>query len=168
MCTQSLSCVACFANPWTELHQILCPRGFSRQEYWSELPCLPPGGLPNPGIKPRSPTLQVDPLLSEPSRKSVSPNKQNLSIRQFNTFLWVVFFIILKVSVPSTYISFLFLLLFKCILILDQIYLFYSTKKLLMIIGQISFLFLISFLLLYLLIPSLWGWCLFDILCLSS
>ena len=26
--------------------------GFSRQEYWSGLPCLPPGDLPNPGIKP--------------------------------------------------------------------------------------------------------------------
>ena len=25
--------------------------GFSRQEYWSELPCPPPGDLPNPGIK---------------------------------------------------------------------------------------------------------------------
>ena len=29
--------------------------GFSRQEYWSGLPCPPPGGLPNPGIKPTSP-----------------------------------------------------------------------------------------------------------------
>ena len=26
--------------------------GFSRQEYWSELPCPPPGDLPNPGIEP--------------------------------------------------------------------------------------------------------------------
>ena len=31
------------------------------------LPCLPPGYLPNPGIKPRSPTLQADSLLSEPA-----------------------------------------------------------------------------------------------------
>ena len=36
---------------------------FSRQEYWSELPCLPPGDLPNPGIKPASPALQADSLL---------------------------------------------------------------------------------------------------------
>ena len=28
--------------------------GFSRQEYWSGLPCLSPGHLPNPGIKPAS------------------------------------------------------------------------------------------------------------------
>ena len=27
---------------------------FSRQEYWSGLPCPPPGGLPDPGIKPTS------------------------------------------------------------------------------------------------------------------
>ena len=29
--------------------------GFSRQDYWSGLPCPPPGDLPNPGIKPVSP-----------------------------------------------------------------------------------------------------------------
>ena len=39
--------------------------GFSREEYWGGLPCPPPGDLPNPGIKPRSPALQVDSLLSE-------------------------------------------------------------------------------------------------------
>ena len=35
---------------------------FSRQEYWSGLPCPPSGGLPNPGIEPRSPALQADSL----------------------------------------------------------------------------------------------------------
>ena len=34
--------------------------GFSKQEYWSALPCPLPGDLHNPGIEPRSPTLQVD------------------------------------------------------------------------------------------------------------
>ena len=38
--------------------------GFSRKEYWSGWRCPPPGDLPNPGIKPRSPTLQKDSLLS--------------------------------------------------------------------------------------------------------
>ena len=28
--------------------------GFPRQEYWSGLPCPPPGDLPDPGIKPTS------------------------------------------------------------------------------------------------------------------
>ena len=40
---------------------------FSRLEYWSELPS--PGDLPNPGIEPRSPALQVDSLSSEPPGK---------------------------------------------------------------------------------------------------
>ena len=39
--------------------------GFSRQEYWSGLPCPSPGDLPNPGIKPGSPALQADSLPSE-------------------------------------------------------------------------------------------------------
>ena len=39
--------------------------GFSRQEYWSGLPYLPAGDLPDPGIKPRSPALQADSLPSE-------------------------------------------------------------------------------------------------------
>ena len=36
---------------------------FSRQEYWSGLPCPPLGDLSDPGIKPLSPALQVDSLL---------------------------------------------------------------------------------------------------------
>ena len=39
---------------------------FSRQEYWSGLPFPSLGDLPNPRIKPRSPALQVDSLLTEP------------------------------------------------------------------------------------------------------
>ena len=39
---------------------------FSRQKYWSGLPFPSPGGLPDPGIKPESPTLQVEALPSEP------------------------------------------------------------------------------------------------------
>ena len=35
---------------------------FSRQEYWSGLPCPSPGDLSDPGIKPRSPALQEDSL----------------------------------------------------------------------------------------------------------
>ena len=47
-----LSCVQLFATPWTVAHQAPLSMRFSRQEYWSRLPCPPPGGLPNPGIKP--------------------------------------------------------------------------------------------------------------------
>ena len=34
--------------------RLLCPWGFSRQEYWSEGPCPPPGNLPDPGMEPTS------------------------------------------------------------------------------------------------------------------
>ena len=43
--------------------------GFFRQEYWSMLPFISPGDLPNSGIKPVSPTLQAESLLSEPPGK---------------------------------------------------------------------------------------------------
>ena len=43
--------------------------GFSRQEYWSGLPFPSPGDLPDSGIKPRSPALQADALISEPPGK---------------------------------------------------------------------------------------------------
>ena len=39
---------------------------FSRQEYWSGLPFPSPGDLPDSGIEPGSPALQVDSLPSEP------------------------------------------------------------------------------------------------------
>ena len=41
------------ATPWTAAPhtRLLCPWGFSSQEYWSGLLCPSPGGLPNPGIK---------------------------------------------------------------------------------------------------------------------
>ena len=46
-------------------HKVPLSMGFSRQEYWSGLPCLPPGYLPKPGIRLVSlaaPVLQVDSL----------------------------------------------------------------------------------------------------------
>ena len=43
--------------------------GFSRQEYWSGLPFLSPGDLPNPGIKPASPTLAGKFFTAEPPGK---------------------------------------------------------------------------------------------------
>ena len=48
------SCVQLFATPWTAVCQPPLSVGFSRQEYWSGLPCPSPGHLPNPGIKPES------------------------------------------------------------------------------------------------------------------
>ena len=51
-----------FACPWTVAHQAPLSRGFSQQEYWGGLPCLPPGDLPDPGIELMSPALQADSL----------------------------------------------------------------------------------------------------------
>ena len=63
---KSLSHVRLFVTPWTVAHQASPSMGFSRQEYWSGLPFPSPGDLPDPGIKPRSPTLEADALTSEP------------------------------------------------------------------------------------------------------
>ena len=59
---ESLSRVRLFATPWPVAHQAPLSMGFSRQECWGGLPCLPSGGLPDPGIKPGSPALQADSL----------------------------------------------------------------------------------------------------------
>ena len=45
--------------------------GFPRQEYWSGVPFPSLGDLPDPGIEPRSPTLQADALTSAPPLKMV-------------------------------------------------------------------------------------------------
>ena len=59
--------------------RLLYPWGFSRQEYWSGLPRSPPGNLPNLGMEPRSPALQVDSLPSEP------PGKPKIRFRRHQT-----------------------------------------------------------------------------------
>ena len=40
-----------FVTPWSVARQASLSMGFSRQEYWSRLPCPPPGDLPNQGIE---------------------------------------------------------------------------------------------------------------------
>ena len=50
----SCSVMSDSVTPWTVACQASLSMEFSRQEYWSGLPCPPPGDLPNPGIKHRS------------------------------------------------------------------------------------------------------------------
>ena len=57
------------AIPWTAACPAPLSMEFSRQEYWSGLPFPSPEDLPNPGIKPKSPTLQADSLPPEPQGK---------------------------------------------------------------------------------------------------
>ena len=64
MCAYVISRVQLFATPWT-----IQSMEFSRPEYWSEYLFTSPGDLPNPGIEPRCPALQVDSLPAEPPGK---------------------------------------------------------------------------------------------------
>ena len=63
--------------------------GFSKQEHWSGLPFPSPGDLPDPGIEPRSPTLQADALPSElpGKQKDLSGN----TTTKCNVVFWVEF-----------------------------------------------------------------------------
>ena len=54
-----------FATPWTVALQASLFVGFFRQEYWSGLPLPSPGDLPDPGIEPKSLTLEAQSLPSE-------------------------------------------------------------------------------------------------------
>ena len=54
LCAQLLGRVQLFTTLWTATHQAPLSMRFPRQEYWSGLPCPPPGDLPDPGIKPAS------------------------------------------------------------------------------------------------------------------
>ena len=65
------------ANPWT-----IQSMEFSRPEYWSVLPFPSPGDLPNPGMEPRSPTLQTDSLPAEPQGKPKNTGVGSLSLLQ--------------------------------------------------------------------------------------
>ena len=75
LCTvlSCFSCVWLFGTPWTAAHQISLSMGFSRQEYWSGLPCSLPGYLPDPRIDSGSPAPQAYSLPSEPSGKPIIP-----------------------------------------------------------------------------------------------
>ena len=69
---QPLQSVQFFGTPCTVARQAPLSMGFSRQEYWSGLPCPSSGYLPNPGIEPAfpvSPALQADSLRIEPPGK---------------------------------------------------------------------------------------------------
>ena len=84
-------------NSW-----LLCPWGFSRQEQWSGVPCRPPGNLPNPGIEPRSPALQVVSLSSEPPGKPSIHALMELFVNFFvQKCLWDSFTLLHKSRIRS-------------------------------------------------------------------
>ena len=67
---ESFSRVGLFATPWTVAYQASPSMG-----YWSGLPFPSPGDLPNPGIEPRCPALEADPLTSEPPGKPMEESE---------------------------------------------------------------------------------------------
>ena len=73
LCSHIVSCsvISDSVTPWTVAHQAPLSMEFSRQKYWSGLPFLSPGNLPNPEIEPRSHVLQADSLPSEPLGKLI-------------------------------------------------------------------------------------------------
>ena len=76
---KSLSCIwLFFVTPWTIQSMEL-----SRPEYWSGWPFPSPRDLPNPGIKPRSPTLQADSLPAESQEKPKNTGVGSLSLLQW-------------------------------------------------------------------------------------
>ena len=84
MCLVAQSCLILCDPMDCSPARLLCPWGFSRQEYWSRLPCPPPGDLLKPGTEPRSPALQVDSLPSEPRGKPMNTGVVSLSLLQGN------------------------------------------------------------------------------------
>ena len=75
----SRSVVWLYATPWTVAYQAPPFLRFPRQDFWSRLPFPSPGDLPDPGIEPRSPSLQAEALPSEPPGKPPS-----VMVRAFN------------------------------------------------------------------------------------
>ena len=72
MCVLShFRCIWLFVIPWTVASQAPLSMGFSRQEYWSGLPCPSSGDLPDPGIKP--------PLLISPAKHQSAAWKSTVS-----------------------------------------------------------------------------------------
>ena len=94
----SLSCIQLFVTPCTIAHQAPLSMGFSRKEQWGGLPFPSPEDLPYPGIKPGSPALQTNYLLSELQGSC----KQAI----LNMNSWTIFFIFGKaLSIPDLRIT---------------------------------------------------------------
>ena len=76
---KSLIRVSFLVTPWTVARQAPLSMEFSGQGYWSGLPCLPPGDLLDPEIRPGSPALQADSL---PSGHQGSPKSVKVLVTQ--------------------------------------------------------------------------------------
>ena len=100
---KSLSCVWLYATPWTVAYKTPLSMEFSRQEYWSGWPFSSPGGLPDPGIEPRSPALQADALPSELPGKSQGKGHSNE--RTLGSRVWFSWFYVLRTCLHYTLLN---------------------------------------------------------------
>ena len=83
---------------------------FSRPEYWSGLPCPPPGDLPNPGWTPRLLPWQADPFTTEPlqlpafvlstEQTNIPPHVYTFLLKCITSVSWM-FQVSLKASPPD-------------------------------------------------------------------
>ena len=74
VCAKLLQSYLTLCHPMIVALQAPLSMGFSGKEYWSGLPCSPPGDLPNTGIKPSSPVYPAQHFFTpetEPSRKPI-------------------------------------------------------------------------------------------------
>ena len=105
------------ATPWTLARQAPLSMGSSRREYWSGLPCPPPGHLPTPGIKPASltsPALAGGFLtiratreaLSNPGKPFITAKEHNHHLKQNIRFPFYVTDNLLSVLFLDSYITF--------------------------------------------------------------
>ena len=74
-------CHASFATSWTVAHQAPLSTGFSRQEYWSGLPFLPPADFPDPGVEPASPILAGRFFITELLGKSIHKTYTRIKLK---------------------------------------------------------------------------------------
>ena len=98
----SCSVVSDSVTPWTVARQAPLSIGFSRQEYWSRLPCPPPGDLPIPGVDPGLPNcrqiLYHQSLQGSPIRSLLCAKyrvKHHMSRRFFLLGTWCPLFLYL-------------------------------------------------------------------------
>ena len=80
--------VQLFATIWTVVCQAPLSKGFSREEYWSGLPCPPPVNLPDPRTEPESlvsPALE-DQLFTTSAPREALKVAENTSIVKIKIF----------------------------------------------------------------------------------
>ena len=111
MCACVLSRVRLFVTPWTVDHQAPLSMGFSRQEYWTGLPCPPPGDLPNPEMEPMS-------LISLALAGRFFTTSATITYQHINVHLFI-FKILDRFEANKYTLLFFFLQLF-CVMVMKQ------------------------------------------------